>query len=141
MKSTHIWAWKFVCFEFEINFPHFYFLIYSQNGMNKMMKNQNLQVKNDVFYPLLYVFIFQFLLNTSWNFFFFGLNNVGLALIDIAALTTVIFYLLFRYMRHLKFNTIYILPYAAWMCIALSLNTYIYLQNWPDVKRETLNTF
>ena len=86
-------------------------------------------VKSEDTTGLLYVFIFQFLLNTSWNFFFFGLNNVGLALIDIAALTTVIFYLLFRYMRPLKFNTIYILPYAAWMCIALSLNTYIYLQN------------
>ena len=78
---------------------------------------------------LVYLFIFQFLLNTSWNFFFFGLNNVALALVDISALTTVIYYLWIKYLRKMILQSSFILPYVVWISIALSLNTYIYIQN------------
>jgi len=75
------------------------------------------------------LFIIQVLLNVSWNYIFFNQHYVLLALINITLLTLLIFYFLIRFRSQLKVKSLLILPYAIWLCIATSLNYYIYLFN------------
>lgn len=75
------------------------------------------------------LFILQLVLNISWNYIFFNQHLVGLALINIGLLTLLIFYFLFGFRAQLKLRSLLVLPYALWLCIATSLNYYIYTFN------------
>lgn len=78
---------------------------------------------------LITLFIVQWVLNVGWNPVFFYFHEVLLGLIVISALTLLVYYLLFKYRRELKWKVVFILPYAIWLAIATSLNAYIYLNN------------
>lgn len=75
------------------------------------------------------LFAIQFILNVSWNLFFFNQKLVDIGLINIILLTIIVFAFLFTYAKDLKLKSILILPYALWLCIATSLNLYILLHN------------
>ncbi len=75
------------------------------------------------------LFVTQVVLNVSWNYIFFNQHNVGLALLNIALLTILVFYFLIGFRKQLKFKSLLVLPYAIWLCIATSLNYYIYAFN------------
>ncbi len=75
------------------------------------------------------LFIIQFILNISWNFFFFNQKLVDIGLVNIIVLTIIVFAFLISYAKDLKMKSILILPYAIWLCIATSLNLYISLYN------------
>ncbi len=76
---------------------------------------------------VLILFSLQFILNVIWNYIFFNQHLIGLGLLVIVALTFLMFYFFFR------FNTLsaryLLLPYVIWLCIATSLNGYIFLNN------------
>lgn len=76
------------------------------------------------------LYIFQVLLNVSWNYIFFNQHLVYIGLINLILLTILIFYLFFNFSTN-KLNKIryLLLPYMIWLCIATSLNTYIALYN------------
>ncbi|MFD1064369.1 TspO/MBR family protein [Winogradskyella litorisediminis] len=76
------------------------------------------------------LFIIQFVLNVSWNWFFFNLHYTLIALVVISLLTLLLlyFFLTFRNER-LKVAKYLLLPYIIWLCIATSLNAYIVLYN------------
>lgn len=78
---------------------------------------------------LLSLYIFQLILNVSWNPTFFKFHEVLLALVIIGVLTLLIAYLLFGYSREMKSKTWLIVPYFLWLLIATSLNAYIYWYN------------
>ena len=78
---------------------------------------------------LLTLFVVQWILNVSWNPVFFYFREVFIGLIVISALTILVYYLLFKLSKDLKWKAIFIVPYAIWMAIATSLNAYIYLNN------------
>lgn len=78
---------------------------------------------------LLTLFVVQWILNVAWNPVFFYLHEVLFGLIVISALTLLVYYLLFKFGKDLKWKTLFILPYAIWIAIATSLNAYIYLNN------------
>jgi translocator protein len=78
---------------------------------------------------LITLFIFQWVLNISWNPTFFYYNNVLLGLIIISGLTIIVGAFIFLYWSELKFKTVLILPYFIWLLIATSLNGYIFLKN------------
>jgi tryptophan-rich sensory protein len=75
------------------------------------------------------LFLFQLILNVSWNFIFFNQHLVLLGLITIVLLTSVLF------IYYLKFSTkvgnyrYLLVPYMLWLCIATSLNLYILVHN------------
>jgi tryptophan-rich sensory protein len=73
------------------------------------------------------LFSLQFVLNVIWNFIFFNQHQIGLGLIVILLLTILIFYFFFRFSaiqsRYL------LLPYMIWLCVATSLNAYIFFNN------------
>lgn len=75
------------------------------------------------------LFLIQFILNVSWNLFFFNQKLVDIALVSIISLTIIVGIFLIQYSKKLKLKSILILPYFIWLCIATSLNLYISLNN------------
>lgn len=78
---------------------------------------------------LISLFIFQWLLNVSWNPTFFYYHNILLGLMIISALTILVGIFLLHYWPELKYKSALILPYFIWLLIATSLNSYILLKN------------
>jgi len=75
------------------------------------------------------LFALQVLLNVSWNYIFFNQHLVILGLVTIFLLTLLVFYFLVGFKSQLKLKSLLIVPYAIWLCIATSLNYYIYAFN------------
>lgn len=75
------------------------------------------------------LFILQFILNVSWNYVFFNQHLIALGLAVIVGLTIVVALFLLLYYNKLKTISLLILPYFLWLCIAVSLNAFILLNN------------
>jgi tryptophan-rich sensory protein len=78
---------------------------------------------------LIALFIFQWVLNVSWNPTFFYYNNVLFGLVIISGLTILVGVFLLLYWPEMKYKTILLLPYFIWLLIATSLNGYILFKN------------
>lgn len=76
------------------------------------------------------VFLFAWLLNVSWNWFFFNqqMINIGLVILILLTLVILYFFITFRHDR-LKWVKYLLLPYIIWLFIATSLNGYILFNN------------
>lgn len=77
----------------------------------------------------MYIFLFQFILNVSWNFIFFNQHLVLFALVTITALTALMFIYFFKLSKAVSNYKYLLLPYIIWLCIATSLNLYILVHN------------
>lgn len=76
------------------------------------------------------LYVFQVVLNVSWNWIFFNQHFIAIGLIVIATLTLVIVYYFITFRNdRLKMAKYLLLPYLIWLCIATSLNAYIVLNN------------
>ncbi|WP_298766002.1 TspO/MBR family protein [uncultured Polaribacter sp.] len=75
------------------------------------------------------LFYFQFTLNVSWNFIFFNQQQVFLGLVCISLLTVLLFLYFFKFSKQLKNYKYLLVPYMVWLCIATSLNLYIFIYN------------
>lgn len=75
------------------------------------------------------LYIIQVILNVSWNYVFFNIHQIALGLLVIVLLTSLIFYLFFRFKKEVKKQSYLLLPYMIWLCIATSLNLYILVHN------------
>lgn len=71
----------------------------------------------------------QFILNVSWNFIVFSQHLVLLGLLNLIALTSVLFFYYFRTSKKMGNYKYLLLPYLVWLCIATSLNLYILVHN------------
>ncbi|WP_345003690.1 TspO/MBR family protein [Snuella lapsa] len=78
---------------------------------------------------VLLLYMLQWLLNIVWNFIFFNQHNIGLGLTTITLLTVIIMIFFFAFRKEMKFKSLLILPYLIWLCLATSLNAYIFLNN------------
>lgn len=78
---------------------------------------------------LISLYAVQWVLNVSWNLFFFRLQLVLPGLIIIVALTLLVAYFLFAYRASMKARMLWVLPYFVWLLLATSLNAYIYFNN------------
>ncbi|HCY97434.1 TspO/MBR family protein [uncultured Polaribacter sp.] len=74
-------------------------------------------------------FLFQFVLNVSWNYVFFNQHLVIFAFIILLLLTALLFIYYFRGSKKLGAYKYLLLPYIAWLCVASSLNLYILVHN------------
>ena len=74
-------------------------------------------------------FLFQFILNVSWNFFFFNQHLVAFSLFTILLLTSLLFIYFFKLSNKVSKYKYLLLPYLIWLCIATSLNLYILVNN------------
>lgn len=75
------------------------------------------------------IYLAQIILNISWNYIFFNQHLVLLGLINLLLLISLIAYLYMAFKPHLKEKSNFILPYFLWLCVAISLNLYIYIHN------------
>ncbi|AUC85201.1 TspO protein [Polaribacter sp. ALD11] len=75
------------------------------------------------------IFLFQFVLNVSWNFIFFNQHMVLFGLITIVLLTSLLFIYYFKRSDKVNNYKYLLLPYMIWLCIATSLNLYILVHN------------
>ena len=78
---------------------------------------------------LLLLFLFQLLLNISWNPLFFYFQFTIISLIVIVLLTLLMFYILIKFYPFNKGYSAMLVPYCIWLCIATSLNMYIVIYN------------
>ena len=75
------------------------------------------------------LFALQFVTNIAWNYLFFNQHLPFWALIDLTLLTGVVWFMFFRFKPALGLSSIWIVPYMAWLLVALSLNAYAWLKN------------
>lgn len=75
------------------------------------------------------LFLVHIVLNTSWSIVFFGLHNIGLALVNIVALLIMINVMMIKFYK-IDRNASYILiPYILWVSFATALNYSIWMLN------------
>jgi len=76
------------------------------------------------------LWVVQLVLNGIWSWFFFEQHWVGVSLVDIALLGLVLLVLIVLcFKRGLSSAGFLLVPYIAWIGLAKSLNTYIWLYN------------
>lgn len=90
--------------------------------LSKMFIEENNQ-KNRLIY------LFQFLLNVSWNYIFFNQHLVLFGLIILLLLTSLLFIYYFKLSNRTGNYKYLLLPYMIWLCIATSLNLYFLIHN------------
>ncbi len=93
------------------------FLIWEKVG--KMKKNV----------LLFFVFFLQLILNSLWSIIFFGLQNPGVAMINIVLLWTSLVATIFIFWKESKVAGYLLLPYLAWISFATYLNYMIWQLN------------
>ena len=93
------------------------FLIWKKGLRNKQIKKS------------LSVFGIQLTLNTIWSILFFGLQNPFLAFFEIIILWGAILVTILKFYKISKPAGLLLLPYIAWVTVALTLNFYIWKLN------------
>ena len=78
---------------------------------------------------LVVIILVQYLLNISWNYFFFNQHLIELGLIDLSILTITVLYIFYSNLKTMKWKSIFIIPYFLWLLVATSLNLYIVIYN------------
>ncbi|WP_372018585.1 TspO/MBR family protein [Tistrella mobilis] len=75
----------------------------------------------------------QLALNLAWSVLFFGLHQVGLALVDILVLLVAVTATAIAFGRHDRVAGLLMLPYLAWGAFATALNASIWLNLSPGM--------
>ena len=78
---------------------------------------------------LLLLYVAQWVLNVSWNYFFFNQHLTIIGLVVITLLWLLVGYFTFKHLKNIGWITLFIVPYLIWMTIATSLNAYIVINN------------
>lgn len=75
------------------------------------------------------LFAIQLALNSLWSVLFFGLQNPGLAVIDIVLLLAAILATLIVFWKHSRWAGALLAPYLVWVSFATALNVAIWRMN------------
>jgi benzodiazapine receptor len=75
------------------------------------------------------LFIIQWILNVSWNPIFFVHHALVLGCVFIFFLIVVLLVFHVKYLKHRRIELVLILPYLLWLCVAFSLNLYVFIRN------------
>jgi benzodiazapine receptor len=78
---------------------------------------------------LVKLFVVHLLVNISWSYLFFGLQNPGLALVALVALLVFVAYLIFRFWKVEKWAGVLLVPYFLWGLFAAALNYAVWRLN------------
>jgi translocator protein len=85
--------------------------------------------KKEYFRISLILFVVQLILNGMWSYLFFGLRSVSLGLFCLVLLFVVLLCTILMTLRVSRDAGLLLVPYLLWLCIALYLNTSIFLLN------------
>ena len=75
------------------------------------------------------IFVFQLILNLSWSFLFFGMQNPAIAFIDIIVLWFAIILTIKKFLPINRTAAYLLIPYLLWVSFASLLNTSIWYLN------------
>tara|TARA_Y100001958_G_C20654648_1_gene181072 strand:+ start:19 stop:483 length:465 start_codon:yes stop_codon:yes gene_type:complete len=78
---------------------------------------------------LLKIYFLHLFFNSTWSIVFFGLHQIGLALLNLLIILFFIFILMKKYFAIDKISFYLMIPYAIWSSFALILNSTIFLLN------------
>jgi tryptophan-rich sensory protein len=101
--------------------------LYTLMGLSSYLVWRERKTKK-VTVPLLF-YLAQLLLNASWSIVFFGMNNIGLAFINIIILLILILITLIKFWKINKWAGILLIPYLLWVGFASVLNYTIWTLN------------
>jgi len=77
----------------------------------------------------LMLFALSTVMNVIWNPLFFNWHQVGIALVVIALLTILIWFIVFKFKSMAGGYSVLVLPYGVWLLIATSLNAFFLFKN------------
>lgn len=80
-------------------------------------------------WQVLAVFAFQLVLNAAWSQLFFGWRRPDLALVDVVLLWGAIAWTIWVFNRHDRLAAGLMLPYLAWVSLAVALNAGVVVLN------------
>lgn len=83
-----------------------------------------------------YYYFGQLALNSFWSIAFFGIKNIGLALIVIFLLSIIIFITILLFEKIEKTASYLLIPYFLWVLFATLLNFSVYILNWNRKKKN-----
>lgn len=75
------------------------------------------------------IFLVHLFFNCTWSIIFFGMKNLGLALIDIVIIWGFIVVLIYKYSKESRLASILLIPYLLWVSFASILNLSIFILN------------
>ena len=78
---------------------------------------------------LLKLYFIHLVFNTTWSVIFFGLHQIGVALINLVIIMLFIILLMQRYFVRDKISFYLMIPYLLWSSYALVLNSAIFILN------------
>ncbi|MDC0619022.1 tryptophan-rich sensory protein [Pelagibacteraceae bacterium] len=78
---------------------------------------------------ILKIYFLHLFFNSTWSLVFFGLHQIGLALINLIAILAFIVFLMRAYFKINKISYYLMFPYFLWSSYALILNSSIFLLN------------
>lgn len=73
------------------------------------------------------LFAIQFVLNVAWNPVFFRFHHIGFGLVVLLLLFIVLLLMVYQSKDARRKTLPFLLPYLIWMCVAISLNGYIFM--------------
>lgn len=76
-----------------------------------------------------YLFWIHLFFNAIWSMIFFGMQNIGLAMLDILIIWTFIVVLIIKFWRINKVSAYLLIPYLLWVSFASLLNFSIWVLN------------
>jgi benzodiazapine receptor len=75
------------------------------------------------------LFFIQWILNVCWNPIFFVHHALVLGCVFILSLMIVLVFFHVKFVKNKRIELVLILPYLLWLCVAFSLNLYVFLRN------------
>ena len=84
---------------------------------------------NEFNLKLLKLYFIHLVFNTTWSVIFFGLHQIGVALINLVIIMLFIILLMQRYFVRDKISFYLMIPYLLWSSYALVLNSAIFILN------------
>lgn len=75
------------------------------------------------------LYALQWMFNVSWNPIFFVHHALILGCIFIALLILILVLFHIKFANRSSKSTVLLLPYVLWLCVAFSLNLYVFLRN------------
>ena len=78
---------------------------------------------------IIYIYLMQLFINTTWSIVFFVFHNIFAALINLIIIIGFIIILMIKYKKISNLSFILMIPYLLWCIYALTLNTSLYILN------------
>jgi translocator protein len=107
-------------------FGPMWILLYVLMGISIYLIWQKIELKNKNVLWLFWVHLF---FNATWSIIFFGLQNPGLAFVNIIILLIFIVILIIKFYKISKTASMLLIPYLLWVSFASLLNYFIWYLN------------